>query len=130
MKDFQFITSSHPSYIENLYHDFSRNPDSVDPDMRKFFEGFDFAVSSGFEKQPAVPSVNGVAGDKLQKELKAAEEKLLETDKKLLAFFFTTAASKSEEAKLEFTNAFNAFRACKEDSAYTQKFVNDSFELL
>jgi len=53
MKDFQFITGSHPAYIENLYHDFLKDPASIDPDMRKFFEGFDFAVSTG------VPSQNG-----------------------------------------------------------------------
>jgi 2-oxoglutarate dehydrogenase E1 component len=46
MKDFSFITHSHPAYIENLYKDFVQNPESVDPDYRKFFEGFDFAISS------------------------------------------------------------------------------------
>ena len=46
MKDFSFVTSSHPAYIENLYTDFKKNPESVDADLRKFFEGFDFAVSS------------------------------------------------------------------------------------
>jgi 2-oxoglutarate dehydrogenase E1 component len=46
MKDFSFITHSHPSYIENLYQEFVQDPSSVDPDYRKFFEGFDFAVSS------------------------------------------------------------------------------------
>ncbi len=46
MKDFQFITNSHPAYIENLYQDFVKNPASVDEDMRMFFEGFDFAVSN------------------------------------------------------------------------------------
>jgi len=45
MKDFSYITSSHPSYIEQLYQEFSRSPESIDPDLRKFFEGFDFAVS-------------------------------------------------------------------------------------
>lgn len=45
MKDFSYITSSHPAYIEQLYQDFSRSPESIDPDLRKFFEGFDFAVS-------------------------------------------------------------------------------------
>jgi len=47
MKDFSYITQSHPSYIEGLYNDFVQNPESVDPDYRRFFEGFDFAVSSG-----------------------------------------------------------------------------------
>jgi len=55
MKDFSYITNSHPAYIENLYKDFAVNPESVDPEMRKFFEGFDFAVDK------VVPSVNGHA---------------------------------------------------------------------
>ena len=45
MKDIQYITSQHPQYIESLYQEFVKNPDSVDPDFKKFFEGFDFAVS-------------------------------------------------------------------------------------
>ncbi len=45
MKDFSYITNAHPAYIENLYNDFISNPDSVDPDLKKFFEGFDFATS-------------------------------------------------------------------------------------
>ncbi|MEO6406010.1 MAG: 2-oxoglutarate dehydrogenase E1 component [Ferruginibacter sp.] len=47
MKDFQYITNAHPSYIENLYQDFIKDPATVDADLRKFFEGFDFAVSAG-----------------------------------------------------------------------------------
>jgi 2-oxoglutarate dehydrogenase E1 component len=54
MKDFQYITNSHPGYIEGLYNDFVKDPNSVDTEMRKFFEGFDFAVSSGIK-------VNGTA---------------------------------------------------------------------
>jgi 2-oxoglutarate dehydrogenase E1 component len=46
MKDFSFITNSSPSFIESLYQDFVKDPNSVDPDFRKFFEGFDFAVST------------------------------------------------------------------------------------
>lgn len=45
MKDFQYITNAHPAYIENLYNDFVKDPASVDGELRKFFEGFDFAVS-------------------------------------------------------------------------------------
>jgi len=46
MKDFSYITNSHPEYIENLYREFLKDPSSVDPDLKKFFEGFDFAVSN------------------------------------------------------------------------------------
>ena len=47
MKDFSYITHSSPAFIENLYRDFVSNPESVDPELRKFFEGFDFAISNG-----------------------------------------------------------------------------------
>jgi 2-oxoglutarate dehydrogenase E1 component len=47
MKDFSYITNSHPSYIENLYSEFVKNPNSVDAELKKFFEGFDFAVTNG-----------------------------------------------------------------------------------
>ncbi|TAF56466.1 MAG: 2-oxoglutarate dehydrogenase E1 component [Sphingobacteriia bacterium] len=44
MKDFSYITNSHPSFIEDMYRSFVQDPASVDPDLKKFFEGFDFAV--------------------------------------------------------------------------------------
>ncbi|HWJ92982.1 MAG TPA: 2-oxoglutarate dehydrogenase E1 component [Flavisolibacter sp.] len=71
MKDFSYITQSHPAYIEGLYNDYVQNPDSVDPEYRKFFEGFDFAISSGVNGH--APAVNGtsapsVDGGKLTKE--------------------------------------------------------------
>jgi 2-oxoglutarate dehydrogenase E1 component len=47
MKDFSFITNSHPAYIENLYQEFVKDSNSVDPDLKKFFEGFDFAIANG-----------------------------------------------------------------------------------
>src|ERR1700761_6664259 len=59
MKDFSFITNSHPAYIEGLYQDYVRNPDAVDPEFRKFFEGFDFAVTQG--KSAVLTSSNGTA---------------------------------------------------------------------
>jgi len=59
MKDYSFITNSHPAYIEGLYQDFVKNPDAVDPEFRKFFEGFDFAVTQG---KSVAFAPNGVAG--------------------------------------------------------------------
>jgi len=56
MKDFSYITNSHPAYIENLYQDYVKDPSSVDPEMKKFFEGFDFAVSSGKASSNGGPS--------------------------------------------------------------------------
>src|SRR6476646_260899 len=65
MKDFSYITQSHPAYIESLYNDYVQNPESVDPELRKFFEGFDFAVSSGVNGHAvtAAEPTTGVAVD-------------------------------------------------------------------
>ena len=57
MKDFQYITNSHPGYIEGVYNDFVKDPNSVDVEMRKFFEGFDFAVTNGI----GVNKANGIS---------------------------------------------------------------------
>ncbi len=67
MKDFQYITNAHPAYIESLYNDFLREPASVDSDMRKFFEGFDFAISSG-----SVATANSTGNQVAQPGLSAA----------------------------------------------------------
>jgi len=62
MKDFQFITNSSPEYIENLYQDFVKNPDTVDPEFKKFFEGFDFAFTQGRNgTNGSVAATNGTA---------------------------------------------------------------------
>ena len=61
MKDFSYITTSHPSYIEQLYQEFSRSPESIDPDLRKFFEGFDFAVTQ-LEGKPSTAAL-GLGSD-------------------------------------------------------------------
>ena len=63
MKDFSYITSSHPSYIEQLYREFTLSPEAIDPDLRKFFEGFDFAVSQSQQSAATSATVSGDTGD-------------------------------------------------------------------
>lgn len=46
MEDLSYIYHAHPQYVESLYQDYLDNPESVEVGWRKFFEGFDFAVSS------------------------------------------------------------------------------------
>lgn len=102
MKDFQFITNSHPSFIENIYHDFVRDPESVDPDMRKFFEGFDFAVSYA-AKQNGMPS--SVTVDNLTKEF-SVYKLILDYRKKghLIAKTNPIRERKDRHARLELEN--------------------------
>lgn len=71
MKDFSYITQSHPAYIESLYKDFVQNPESVDPEFRKFFEGFDYAMSNGVnghDAATATTTTTSVDGNQLSKE--------------------------------------------------------------
>lgn len=46
MDSFTYISNAHPQYIENLYTDFKNNPESVETEWKKFFEGYDFAISN------------------------------------------------------------------------------------
>jgi 2-oxoglutarate dehydrogenase E1 component len=61
MKDFQYITNSHPQYIESLYQDFVKDPLSVNPELKKFFEGFDFAVQTHKGNGSATPEKSAVS---------------------------------------------------------------------
>ncbi len=61
MEDFSFVTNAHPAYIESLYNDYLSDPHQVDPEYKKFFEGFDFAISKGH-------GVNGTTVSKLSGE--------------------------------------------------------------
>jgi 2-oxoglutarate dehydrogenase E1 component len=66
MKDFSYITHSSPAYIESLYNDFVQNPESVDPEYRKFFEGFDFAVNSAANGHAVTTPAGGKTVDTTQ----------------------------------------------------------------
>ena len=65
MKDFTYITNSHPAFIEGLYQQFLTDPASVDPDIIKFFEGFDFAMQNGTvaPAQVATNTVSNISAD-------------------------------------------------------------------
>src|SRR5690349_5690988 len=77
MKDFSYITHSHPEFIENLYRDFVKDPGSVDPELKKFFEGFDFAMentrafSNGKPAAVSAPVTVSTSGSDWKKELAA-----------------------------------------------------------
>ncbi|MFT3903409.1 MAG: 2-oxoglutarate dehydrogenase E1 component [Niabella sp.] len=72
MKDFSFITSSSPAFVENMYKEYISNPQQVDEEFRKFFEGFDFAVNNGIAKengQSMTTSTTTATGNNWKKEL-------------------------------------------------------------
>ena len=42
MKDYSHVFNAHPQYIDSLYQSYQKDPGSVDPGWRLFFEGFEF----------------------------------------------------------------------------------------
>ncbi len=42
MEKYSFISNAHPSFIENLYHQYQTDPESVESDWHAFFKGFEF----------------------------------------------------------------------------------------
>ena len=59
MKDFSYITNSHPSFIEGMYKQFLQDANSIDPELKKFFEGFDFAMQNGASNSAPTTSIAG-----------------------------------------------------------------------
>jgi len=69
MEDFSYVMSSHPAYIESLYNDYLKDATSVDPELKKFFEGFDFAITRNANGQTVVGATAApVSNEQLAKE--------------------------------------------------------------
>lgn len=45
MEDFSYLMGSSPAYIESLYEEYLKGSKNIDPELKKFFEGFDFAAN-------------------------------------------------------------------------------------
>ena len=76
MKDYSYVTGPTPAYIESVYDEFVKDSSTVDPEWKKFFEGFDFALGKATTNGNGNGS-NGngaaVSSDKLTKELAVLE---------------------------------------------------------
>ncbi len=69
MDVFSYIANAHPEYIEQLYQDFKKNPESVEEDWKSFFEGFDFATTH-FSDGTASSTGTAISSDSIHNELK------------------------------------------------------------
>jgi 2-oxoglutarate dehydrogenase E1 component len=127
MKDFQYITNAHPSYIENLYNDFTKDADSVDPEMKKFFEGFDFAVGNGLAVNgKTVAPVNGTAAPASNLDKEFAVYQLIQAYRKkghLIADTNPIRERKNRHANLDLSN-FNLSEADLNSEFEAGKFLN------
>ena len=45
---FSFASGTNINFLEDLYQEYKKNPDAVDPSMKSFFEGYEFAAGNSF----------------------------------------------------------------------------------
>ena len=67
--DFSYVSSSDNSFIDSLYNDFKKNPDSVDASWKQFFFGVEFALNKEPAEAPGAPGT-AVSPSNLSKEFK------------------------------------------------------------
>ncbi len=58
MEPYSFLNASDPDVIENLYRQFLKDPESVEPGWRQFFLGFEFARKNYPEKPAALETTD------------------------------------------------------------------------
>ncbi len=68
MTDHSAVFNAHPQYIETLYQNWLKNPESVTPDWDAFFRGFDFALNNADGASAGI----SVSGADLSKEFAVA----------------------------------------------------------
>lgn len=70
MDKYSYISNAHVAYIDELYEDYKKDPESIDPSWKTFFDGFDFAITKFGEDEnggavalvaSGKPAVNGKA---------------------------------------------------------------------
>src|SRR5690606_26598035 len=56
MDKYSYISNAHVAYIDELYQDYKRDPESVEPSWKSFFDGFDFAITKFGEEDNGAAS--------------------------------------------------------------------------
>ena len=54
-----FLSNATPEFIDNLYKAYRQDPEAVDPEWKRFFSGFEFALSSANGHASPAPAVTG-----------------------------------------------------------------------
>lgn len=124
MKDYSYVTGPTPAYIESLYQDFAKDAATVDPEWRKFFEGFDFAISNNLTNTTtATVGKATVSNVQLEKELAVFE--LIRSYRKrghLIATTNPIKTRKDRNARLDY-KLFNLTDADMDTPFFSAKFI-------
>ncbi len=67
MDNFSFLNAAHTAFFADLYDQYLKDPDSVEPSWRAFFQGYDFGSNKLFEGE-IIEGVTSQIPDHVQKE--------------------------------------------------------------
>jgi 2-oxoglutarate dehydrogenase E1 component len=68
MDKYSFLNAAHTAYFADLYDQYLKNPDSVEPSWRAFFQGYDFGSESYGMKGEIIEGVSTQIPEQLHKE--------------------------------------------------------------
>ena len=69
MDNFSFLNAAHSGYFSDLYDQYLKDPDSLEPSWKAFFQGYDFA-NSDFLKEEILDGISPQIPDHVLKEFK------------------------------------------------------------
>jgi 2-oxoglutarate dehydrogenase E1 component len=73
MDKYSFLNAAHTAYFADLYDQYLKNPDSVEPSWRAFFQGYDFGSESFGTEGGTVEAVATQIPENLQKEFQVVK---------------------------------------------------------
>lgn len=73
MDKFSFLNAIHPAYIAELYDQYLKSPDDMEPSWRAFFQGFDFGVENGSLSEFGIEQPEAEVPEILLKEFRVVE---------------------------------------------------------
>ncbi|MEN8886208.1 MAG: thiamine pyrophosphate-dependent enzyme, partial [Winogradskyella sp.] len=68
MDKYSFLNAAHTAYFADLYDQYLKNPDSVEPSWRAFFQGYDFGSENYGMEGEIVEGISAQIPEQLQKE--------------------------------------------------------------
>jgi 2-oxoglutarate dehydrogenase E1 component len=73
MDKYSFLNAAHTAYFADLYDQYLKNPDSVEPSWRAFFQGYDFGSENYGLQGEIVEGVSTQIPEQLQKEFQVVK---------------------------------------------------------
>jgi 2-oxoglutarate dehydrogenase E1 component len=71
MDKYSFLNTAHTAYFADLYDQYLKNPDSIEPSWRAFFQGYDFGGETFGSNGDTIEGVSTQDQDQIHKEFQA-----------------------------------------------------------